>query len=79
MAAYADPLAKLQEYAAKVKETDYVLDAAEPEVDYGLRVNKTLQSLQNQVKELEAAIKEVCCHSLRINAYSPNLVSATGK
>ncbi len=61
MATKADPLAKLQEYCARIKETDYALDTGEPEYDYGLRVNKTLQSLQNQVEQNKAALEKVSC------------------
>lgn len=62
MATTADPLARLQEYCAKLRETEYALETGEPEDDYGFRVTKTLQSLQNQVKQNEAALEKVCCH-----------------
>lgn len=62
MVTKGDPLAKLQEYCAKIRETEYALDTGEPEDDYGFRVTKTLQSLQNQVKQNEAALEKVRCH-----------------
>jgi hypothetical protein len=59
MATKADPLAKLQNYRDRLRETDYALDTGEPDDDYGFRVNKTLQSLQTQVKQNEAALQQV--------------------
>lgn len=71
-------MAKLQDYSARTKETEYALDTREPE-NYGLRVNKTLQSLQNQVKQNEAALEKVRRHFRWIGPTSPNSRPAAGK
>ena len=52
-------LVKLREYAGKVKETDYGLEIEGGEEDYEARLNRSLQSLQDQVKRHEATLQNV--------------------
>ncbi len=59
MALNLDPMSKLREYSAKLKETDYDLAQTHGEEDYEARINRTLQSLQNQVKQLKDALEKV--------------------
>lgn len=59
MASQSQPLAKLQEYVVKTQDTDYGLNTAIGDEDYAARLTKTLQSLQNQVKQHEASLERV--------------------
>lgn len=59
MATQSEPLEKLQEYVAKAKDTDYGLKNADGDEEYATRLNKTLQSLQDQVKQHEIALERV--------------------
>ena len=59
MASQSQPLEKLQEYVAKTQDTDYGQNTANGDEDYAARLSKTLQSLQNQVKQHEAALERV--------------------
>ena len=60
MSAQSQPLHKLQEYDAKTKGTDYgQVPVDGDEEDYAARLSKSLQSLQNQVKQYEAALEKV--------------------
>ena len=59
MATDPDSLSKLRKYAAKLKETDYGPVGANGEEDYEARINRTLQSLQNQVKQHQDALEKV--------------------
>jgi len=54
-----DLLSKLREHVAKVKETDYDLSGTHGEEDYEARINRTLQSLQNQVKQHKDVLEKV--------------------
>ena len=59
MATQSESLSKFQEYVAKIKDTDYGPTPANENEDYPARLDKTLQSLQNQVKEHKAALERV--------------------
>ena len=59
MAAEQNALAKLQQYAGKVRGTNYDLEPGNDVGDYEARINKTLQSLQNQVKQQTDALEKV--------------------
>ena len=59
MSAQSQPLHKLQEYDAKTKGIDYGQVTVDGDEDYGARLSKSLQSLQNQVKQYEAALEKV--------------------
>ncbi len=59
MATQSQILEKLQGIAAKSKDIDYGPQNADGEEDYAARLSKTLQSLQNQVKQHEAALEKV--------------------
>lgn len=52
-------LGKLHEYVAKTKDTDYGLNTADGDEEYAARLSKSLQSLQIQVKQHEAALEKV--------------------
>ena len=58
MATQLQPLEKLQDYVAKAKDADYTLKIDGDE-DYATRLCNTLHSLQNQVKQHEAALEKV--------------------
>ena len=57
MTTQSQPLELLQNYVAKTKDTDYGLKAADEDEGYAARLIKTLQSLQNQVKQHEVALE----------------------
>lgn len=60
MSAQSQPLHKLQEYDAKTKRTNHgqvTVDGEEE--DYKARLSKSLESLQNQVKQYEAALEKL--------------------
>ena len=59
MATQSQVMEKLQGIVAKSKDTDYGPQIADGEEDYAARLSKTLQSLQNQVKQHEAALEKV--------------------
>ena len=59
MAAQPQSLDKLREYAAKVKDVGYDTGSTDGELAYEVRLNKTLEHLQAQVKEQEAALEKV--------------------
>ena len=59
MASPSQSLKGLQEYVAKTKDIDYGPKSADEDEDYAARLNKTLQSLQNQVKQHETALEKV--------------------
>ena len=63
MASQASPLSKLKDYVSKAKETDYDLEATNGGDDYEARINSSLQSLQNQLKEHQAALGKVYSYS----------------
>ena len=52
-------LKELQEYIAKTKDVDYGLKTVDEDGDYAARLSRTLLSLQNQVKQHEAALEKV--------------------
>lgn len=79
MATNPDTISKLQEYAAKVKETDYHLEGADAEPDYGARISRTLQSLQSQVKQHQDALEKVLISHLDCAETSRLTHPATGK
>ena len=60
MSAQSQPLQNFQDYVSKKKDTDYGPGSVDEDEDYAARLNKTLQSLQNQVKQHEAALEKVC-------------------
>ena len=59
MTTRSQSLEKLQDYVAKTEDTDYGLKNADGDEDYAARLSRTLQSLQNQVKQHEAALESV--------------------
>ena len=59
MATHSQPLSELKAYIAKTNDTDYGLKNADEDDAYAARLSKTLQSLQNQVKQHEAALERV--------------------
>ncbi len=59
MATQSQVLEKVQGIAAKSKDTDHGPQNADGEEEYAARLSKTLQSLQNQVKQHEAALEKV--------------------
>ena len=59
MATQSQPLKELQVYVAKTTDTDYGLSHADEDEQYAARLGKTLYSLQNQVKQHEAALERV--------------------
>lgn len=59
MATKLQPMKGLQEYVQKTKDTDYGLESTDEDDNYATRLVKTLQSLQNQVKQNEAALEKV--------------------
>lgn len=58
--AESSPLAKLRAHAAKAAEASVSPEATNADADYGKRVNRSLLSLQKQVKQHEAALEKVC-------------------
>lgn len=52
-------LQRFQDYVSKTKDTDYGLGSVDEDGQYAARLSKTLQSLQNQVKQHEAALEKV--------------------
>ena len=59
MASQSQPLEKFQEYVVRIQDTDYGQNTANGDEDYAARLSKTLYSLQNQVKQHEAALQSV--------------------
>lgn len=59
MAAQLRALTKLREYASKAKDAEYDMGNTDGEVDYEIRLNKTLRHLQDQVQQQEAALEKV--------------------
>lgn len=59
MASGDTALERLQDYAGKVKETDYALEHTNGSGDYEARINKTLQFLQKQVNQQKDALEKV--------------------
>ena len=59
MATKLQPIKELQEYLQKTKDTDYGLENTDEDDNYAARLVKTLQSLQNQVKQHKAALEKV--------------------
>ena len=53
------PLKKFQDYVAKTSDIDYGQKNTNENEEYATRLSKTLQSLQNQVKQHEAALEKV--------------------
>ena len=53
-------LAKLQEYAKKIEETEYDTESRDGERRYETHLNKALQQLQEQVKQHQDALERVC-------------------
>ena len=60
MSTQPQPLQRFQDYISKVTDTDYGLGSVDEDGDYAARLSKTLQFLQNQVKQHEAALEKVC-------------------
>ncbi|KAK3175215.1 hypothetical protein OEA41_002461 [Lepraria neglecta] len=63
MAAQATSLAKLKDYVSKLKEIDYDPESTNGGEDYEARITSSLQSLQNQVKQHQAALEKVAFES----------------
>ncbi len=59
MATVPQALEKLRAEVENAAERHSTFETAEVEEDYEVRINKTLHSLQNQVKQHEAALEEV--------------------
>ena len=59
MAAQASSLAKLKDHVSKAKDADYHPGSTNGEEDYEARITSSLQSLQNQVKQHQAALEKV--------------------
>lgn len=59
MATELQALEKFQEYVTKTNDKDCGQNNTDRDEDYAARLNKTLQSLQNQVKQHEAALERV--------------------
>lgn len=59
MADEPQPLEGLQEYVSKTNNTDYGPKSTDEDEGYAARLGKTLLSLQNQVKQHEAALEKV--------------------
>lgn len=53
-------LAKLQEYAKRIEETEYDTETRNGERRYEMRLNKALKQLQEQVKQHQDALERVC-------------------
>ena len=63
MTALPQALARLQQYSGKV-DIQSVAESISPDVeeDYAARLDRSLQSLQRQLKENEAALEKVTKH-----------------
>ena len=59
MATKLQTLKELQDYVTKKKDTDYGPKNTVEDDNYAARLIKTLQSLQDQVKQHEAALEKV--------------------
>ena len=59
MANHAQALEKLQEYASKVRGTEYNTVANNGKIAYEARLDRTLQALQDQVKGQQDALQKV--------------------
>ena len=59
MASHAQAYEKLHEYASKVGNTEYNTGATNGKIAYKARLDKTLQALQDQVKEQQDALQKV--------------------
>ena len=59
MAGLPQSLTKLQEYIGKTQEYRDLPFASDPDEDYEVWINKSLHSLQTQVKQHEAALEQV--------------------
>ena len=60
MSTQSQSLQRFQDYVSKTKDADYGLGSVDEDGDYPARLSKSLQSLQNQVKQHEAALERVC-------------------
>lgn len=60
MSNQSNKLAKLQEHAKKVEETEYETELEIEDRAYEVRLRNSLQFLQDQVKEEEDSLQEVC-------------------
>lgn len=59
MASRAQAYEKLHEYTTKVGDTEYNTAATNGKIAYEARLDKTLQALQDQVKEQQDALQKV--------------------
>lgn len=59
MAGHTQAYEKLHEYASKVRDTEYNTTATHGKLAYDARLDKTIQALQNQVKEQQDALEQV--------------------
>ena len=67
MSTQSQSLQKFQDYVLKTKDTDYGLGSVDEDGHYAARLSKTLQSLQNQVQQHEAALGKVCSCSASLS------------
>ncbi|KAL9134724.1 MAG: hypothetical protein Q9175_004088 [Cornicularia normoerica] len=65
-------LEKLHEYVAKTKDTDYCLNTADGDEEYAARLSKSLQSLQIQVKQHEAALEKLRATARAVSVDEPS-------
>ncbi|SLM35345.1 hypothetical protein LPUS_04568 [Lasallia pustulata] len=77
MAGHTQAYEKLHEYASKVRDTEYNTTATHGKLAYDARLDKTIQALQNQVKEQQDALEQLRASgsNLDIEAPSPDLKS----
>lgn len=59
MASHAQAYEKLHEYTIKIGETEYHTGVTNGKIAYEARLDKTLEVLQNQVKEQQDALQKV--------------------
>ena len=59
MASHAQAHEKLQEYASKVRDTEYNIAANNGKIAYEAWLDRTLQALQDQVKGQQDALQKV--------------------
>ncbi|KAF6240013.1 hypothetical protein HO173_001621 [Letharia columbiana] len=72
MAIESQYLGKLQEYVTKTKDIDYGQNNADGDEDYAARLCKSLQSLQNQVKQHEAALERLRATARAVSVDEPS-------
>ena len=68
MGSQSQVLAKVQEYAQKIAETDYGAASKDGEKAYETLLNKTLYHLENQVQQHKDALEKVYSHKEHVRA-----------